>query len=58
MSDTSTMEMTDTDPRGALAQATADGGQGRHRGPVSAQEDGATPRGRHRRPAEQSDTAA
>ncbi|MEU9188099.1 hypothetical protein AB0D14_26910 [Streptomyces sp. NPDC048484] len=58
MSDTSTMEITGTDLRGAPAQAGDDGGQGRHRGPVSAQEDGATPRGRHRRPAEQSDTQA
>ncbi|MFE9686922.1 hypothetical protein ACFYXC_03305 [Streptomyces sp. NPDC002701] len=58
MSDTSTMEMTATELRGASAQAGDDGGHGRHRGPVSAQEDGATPRGRHRRPAEQHDTGA
>ncbi|MGP4049303.1 hypothetical protein [Streptomyces sp. 2A115] len=52
MSDTNTMETTDTDSRVTVAQAAADGGQGRHRGPVSAQEDEATPRGRHRKPAE------
>ncbi|WP_199815441.1 hypothetical protein [Streptomyces griseus] len=28
-------------------------GPGRHRGPVSAQDSGAAPRGRHRKPAEQ-----
>ncbi|PSM41375.1 hypothetical protein C6Y14_21645 [Streptomyces dioscori] len=59
MSETNTMETTATDPRGTSAQADDDGGhQGRHRGPVSAQEDGAIPRGRHRRPAEQHGTGA
>jgi hypothetical protein len=57
MSDTNPMETTATDPR-VMVAAQADGGHGRHRGPVSAQEDEATPRGRHRKPAEQNDTAA
>ncbi|MDQ1038984.1 hypothetical protein QFZ75_005400 [Streptomyces sp. V3I8] len=56
MSDTNTMEMTATNPRGTSAQAGDDDGHGRHRGPVAAQEDGAIPRGRHRRPAEQNGT--
>jgi len=58
MSDTNTMEMTATELRGASAQADDDGGHGRHRGSVSAQEDGAVPLGRHRRPAEQGGTTA
>ncbi|MFS8201644.1 hypothetical protein ACLVWQ_23475 [Streptomyces sp. CWNU-52B] len=58
MSDTNSMETTNTDPWGMSAQADDDGAQGRHRGPVSVQEDGATPHGRHRRPAEQHDTGA
>ncbi|GHA60117.1 hypothetical protein GCM10010372_69880 [Streptomyces tauricus] len=58
MSETNTMETAAADLRGTSAQAGDDGGQGRHRGPVSAQEDGAIPRGRHRRPAEQHDTGA
>ncbi|PPS90290.1 hypothetical protein [Streptomyces sp. MH60] len=36
----------------------SDTGHGKHRGPVSSQEGVATPRGRHRRPAEESETAA
>ncbi|WP_399884427.1 hypothetical protein ACGH7X_11810 [Streptomyces sp. BBFR51] len=35
-----------------------DTGHGKHRGPVSSQEGVATPQGRHRRPAEESETAA
>lgn len=35
-----------------------DTGHGKHRGPVSSQEDGATPKGRHRKPAEETETAA
>ncbi|MEV0218160.1 hypothetical protein [Streptomyces sp. NPDC050704] len=58
MSDTNTMETTAADPRVAAAQASADGGHGRHRGPNSAQEGEATPRGRHRKPAERTDRAA
>ncbi|GAB2986304.1 hypothetical protein GCM10023080_059830 [Streptomyces pseudoechinosporeus] len=38
------------DPRMAMSQS-ADGGRGRHRGPVSASDDEAAPRGRHRKPA-------
>ncbi|GGX66993.1 hypothetical protein [Streptomyces fructofermentans] len=57
MSDTNTMETTADDLRGMVAGA-ADDGHGRHRGPVSAQEDEAMPRGRHRRPSEQSDARA
>jgi hypothetical protein len=48
---------TGSDPRAAMAQAVG-GGHGRHRGPVSAQDDEATSRGRHRKPSEQSDAAA
>ncbi|MFG2677746.1 hypothetical protein [Streptomyces sp. NPDC048392] len=33
-------------------------GHGKHRGPVSSQEGVVTPRGRHRKPAEESETAA
>ncbi|MFJ8809721.1 hypothetical protein [Streptomyces sp. NPDC102490] len=33
-------------------------GHGKHRGPVSSQEGVASPRGRHRKPAEESETAA
>ncbi|MET8567027.1 hypothetical protein [Streptomyces sp. NPDC004783] len=33
-------------------------GHGRHRGPVSSQDGAATPRGRHRKPVEESGTAA
>ncbi|MCX4909169.1 hypothetical protein [Streptomyces sp. NBC_00878] len=58
MRDTNTMETTATDPRATVAQAADDGGHGRHRGPVSAQESEATPRGRHRKPAEHGDTTA
>ncbi len=46
-----------TDPRVAVSRATG-GGRGRHRGPVCAQDDEAPPRGRHRKPAEQTDAAA
>ncbi|EHN73386.1 hypothetical protein ACWDF1_25275 [Streptomyces coelicoflavus] len=35
-----------------------DAGHGKHRGPVSSQEGEATPQGRHRKPAEESETAA
>ncbi|MFI8945566.1 hypothetical protein ACIGO6_03500 [Streptomyces sp. NPDC053750] len=35
-----------------------DTGHGKHRGPVSSQDGEATPRGRHRKPAEESETAA
>ncbi|MEU5226275.1 hypothetical protein AB0G55_27085 [Streptomyces toyocaensis] len=43
------------------AQSVEDGqaaaGHGRHRGPVSTQEADTSPRGRHRRPAEQNEHA-
>ncbi|AXL88341.1 hypothetical protein C4J65_08350 [Streptomyces sp. CB09001] len=35
-----------------------DTGHGKHRGPFSSQEGVATPQGRHRKPAEESETAA
>ncbi|MEU5625240.1 MULTISPECIES: hypothetical protein [Streptomyces] len=35
-----------------------DTGHGKHRGPVSSQEGVATPKGRHRKPAEETETAA
>ncbi|MFD5282861.1 hypothetical protein [Streptomyces rubrogriseus] len=35
-----------------------DTGHGKHRGPVSSQEGVVTPKGRHRKPAEESETAA
>jgi hypothetical protein len=50
MSDTITMEPPATDAHEAMALDT---GHGKHRGPVSAQDDEATPRGRHRKPSEQ-----
>ncbi len=33
-------------------------GHGKHRGPVSRQDEAATPQGRHRKPAEEAGTAA
>ncbi|MBN0044854.1 hypothetical protein JS756_12175 [Streptomyces actuosus] len=47
MSSASTTQPQDTEVREAAE------GHGRHRGPVSTQETEATPRGRHRKPAEQ-----
>ncbi|WP_344396251.1 hypothetical protein [Streptomyces vastus] len=44
------------DPRMAMSQP-ADGGGGRHRGPISSSDDEVTPRGRHRKPAGQTDVA-
>ncbi|MEV5755293.1 hypothetical protein AB0L61_00740 [Streptomyces tendae] len=35
-----------------------DTGHGKHRGPVSSQEAVATPKGRHRKPAKETETAA
>ena len=54
MSDISTMEPPVTDARAAALAA----GHGRHRGPVSGQDDEAAPHGRHRRPSGQPDTSA
>jgi hypothetical protein len=51
MSDTSTTEQPSAD-------AQEPTGHGRHRGPVSVQENEAAPHGRHRKPAEQSAEAA
>ncbi|MEU1043309.1 hypothetical protein ACFYP4_04930 [Streptomyces sp. NPDC005551] len=56
MSNAQMTEMATTDPRGSVTQS--DQGHGRHRGPVSAQDDQAAPRGRHRRPSGQPDTAS
>ncbi|MET7699739.1 MULTISPECIES: hypothetical protein [unclassified Streptomyces] len=50
MSDTITMEPPAADAHKATA---LDLTHGKHRGPVSAQDDEATPRGRHRKPSEQ-----
>ncbi|WP_282082976.1 hypothetical protein [Streptomyces tendae] len=36
----------------------SDTGHGKHRGPISSQEGVATPKGRHRKPAEETETAA
>ncbi|MET7910553.1 hypothetical protein ACFYS7_11660 [Streptomyces avermitilis] len=47
MNDTSTIY-----PPLPEAQEAGDHGHGRHRGPVSAQDDEATPRGRHRKPSD------
>ncbi|MEU8982660.1 hypothetical protein [Streptomyces sp. NPDC048309] len=51
MSDTNTMEARGTDAHEATAQQAE--GHGKHRGPVSGQDDAATPQGRHRRPSDQ-----
>jgi hypothetical protein len=54
MSDTHT-----TEPPAADATATPEvSGHGKHRGPVSANDAEVTPRGRHRKPAEQTESAA
>ncbi|MCX4880445.1 MULTISPECIES: hypothetical protein [unclassified Streptomyces] len=50
MSDTRTMQLS--------AETQEDAGQGRHRGPVSAQDGDSAPRGRHRRPDENTEAAA
>ncbi|MER6438458.1 MULTISPECIES: hypothetical protein [unclassified Streptomyces] len=55
MSDIDTMEPQVTDARDDEASAT---GHGRHRGPVSGQDDTAMPHGRHRKPSGQPDTSA
>ncbi|MFJ9584583.1 hypothetical protein [Streptomyces acidicola] len=53
MSDAHTRELPTAD-----ATAHEDYGHGKHRGPVSANDAEATPRGRHRKPAGQTETAA
>ncbi|MFG2473512.1 hypothetical protein [Streptomyces fagopyri] len=55
MSDISTMEPPVTDAQDATASTT---GHGRHRGPVSGQDDEAMPHGRHRKPSGMPDNAA
>ncbi|MET8409702.1 hypothetical protein ABZV34_16670 [Streptomyces sp. NPDC005195] len=55
MSDISTMEPPVTDAQDAAAQAA---GQGRHRGPVSGQDDEVLPHGRHRKPSGRPDRSA
>ncbi|MET8900619.1 MULTISPECIES: hypothetical protein [unclassified Streptomyces] len=55
MNDASTTQPMQAD--GADVSET-DTGHGKHRGPVSSQEAAATPRGRHRKPSEESGTAA
>jgi hypothetical protein len=54
MSETSTMEPPATDAHEAAALAD---GHGKHRGPVSGQDDEATPQGRHRKPSGQGNAA-
>ncbi|MFK0115719.1 hypothetical protein [Streptomyces sp. NPDC090994] len=56
MNDASTNQPMRAD--GADVRTTTDSGHGRHRGPVSAQDGETTPQGRHRKPAEESGTAA
>ncbi|MBU6534040.1 hypothetical protein ACFUIW_17830 [Streptomyces sp. NPDC057245] len=55
MNDASTTQPIQAD--GADVPET-DAGHGKHRGPVSSQEHVATPQGRHRKPAEESEAAA
>ncbi|MFJ8145529.1 hypothetical protein ACIQ8D_12325 [Streptomyces sp. NPDC096094] len=55
MNDASTTQPMQAD--GADVRETGTG-HGRHRGPVSIQDGAATPRGRHRKPAEESESAA
>ncbi|MEV6589451.1 hypothetical protein [Streptomyces acidicola] len=47
-----------TEPPAADAYAHEASGHGKHRGQVSVNDSEATPRGRHRRQAEQTETAA
>jgi hypothetical protein len=54
MRDTSTMDWPTTDVQETAAQAE---GHGKHRGPVSGQDDEATPQGRHRKPSGQGNAA-
>lgn len=56
MNDASTNQPMRAD--GADVRTTTGSGHGRHRGPVSAQDGETAPRGRHRKPAEGSRTAA
>ncbi|MFF0779044.1 hypothetical protein [Streptomyces sp. NPDC003720] len=51
MSDTSTTQQLSADSQDA-------GGHGRHRGPVAVQDGDTAPRGRHRKPAEETAEAA
>lgn len=46
-----------TEPHAADAAAHEASGHGKHRGPVSVNDSEATPRGRHRRHAEQTEAA-
>ncbi|MEH0422844.1 hypothetical protein [Streptomyces sp. B21-083] len=55
MNDASTMQPLSADAHEASGHSY---GQGKHRGPVSAHNDEATPHGRHRKPSEQADNRA
>ncbi|MEU0677463.1 hypothetical protein ABZ330_32110 [Streptomyces sp. NPDC006172] len=53
MSDASTMQPWQPQERPLSADASGPAGHGRHRGEVSSHEGGTSPRGRHRKPAEE-----
>ncbi|MFC7883439.1 hypothetical protein ACFUVV_16420 [Streptomyces sp. NPDC057376] len=55
MNDASTTQPTQAD---GADVSEIESGHGRHRGPVSSQDGAQAPRGRHRKPAEESETAA
>ncbi|MEU3895544.1 hypothetical protein ACFW4M_17420 [Streptomyces sp. NPDC058794] len=55
MNDASTTQPTQAD---GADVTEIESGHGRHRGPVSSQDGAQAPRGRHRKPAEESETAA
>ncbi|MER5377873.1 hypothetical protein [Streptomyces sp. NPDC002553] len=59
MSDASTTQPRQPQEQPLTADASGSAGHGRHRGQVSSHEGGTSPRGRHRKPAEEkADTAA
>jgi hypothetical protein len=58
MNDANTMQPLSTDAHEATGYSNGNGhgdGYGKHRGPVSAHNDEATPHGRHRKPSEQAE---
>jgi hypothetical protein len=59
MNDASTMQPLAADAHEATGHSNGHGsGHGKHRGPVSAHNDEATPHGRHRKPSEQAENRA
>ncbi|WP_330291443.1 hypothetical protein [Streptomyces sp. NBC_00576] len=63
MNDASTMQPLSADAHEATGHSNGHGtshsdGYGKHRGPVSAHNDEATPHGRHRKPSEQAENRA